>query len=78
MQQSKLAARKLTASTKSTPRELRPIPYDLIGPTALRFIPPKIVDSCAVSVYLLERAGRDTGSMLSLTRLALSWALCTL
>lgn len=36
MQQSRLAAKKLTASTKSTPRELRPIPYDLIGPTALR------------------------------------------
>ena len=31
-----LQARKLTASTKSTPGELRPIPYDLIGRRALK------------------------------------------
>jgi hypothetical protein len=49
-----LAARKLTASTKSTPRELRPIPYDLIGPTALRAHTSEIVCRGAGAAGLLD------------------------
>jgi hypothetical protein len=73
MQQSRLAAKKLTASTKSTPRELRPIPYDLIGPTALRAHTSEIVCRGAGAAGMLVCADRSNmSSMALLTLLALS------